>query len=190
MSQVENTVKVWDPLVRIFHWSLVASFTLAYLSGEIEGGFHALVGYVLGGLLLARLIWGLVGTRHARFSDFVYGPTKIKQYLSELFKGHPQRYLGHNPAGGAMVVALLIGLVLTTVSGIALYGSEQFAGPLAGWVPSDHAWAEALEEGHELVSNLTLLLVGVHIAGVLVSGRLHGENLVKAMLTGRKPREI
>lgn len=89
-----------------------------------------------------------------------------------------------------MVLALLISLVLTTLSGIALYGSEQFAGPLAGWVPTDHFWAEALEEGHELLSNLSLLLIGIHVAGVLVASRLHGENLVKAMWTGRKARAL
>jgi cytochrome b len=141
-------------------------------------------------MLLVRLVWGLAGSRHARFSDFLYRPGDIRRYLSDLFTGRPQRYLGHNPAGGAMVVLLLISLAAATISGIAVYGSEQLAGPLAGWVPSDDFWREAFEELHELSANLCLLLVFVHIAGVLVAGLLHGENLVKAMWTGRKAREL
>ena len=185
-----NTVLVWDPLVRLFHWSLVAGFAVAYLSGDEWLSPHVWSGYLVGVLVLFRLLWGVVGSRHARFSDFVRGPAKVRDYLRGLLHGEAPRYLGHNPAGGAMIVLLLLGLVATTLSGLALYGAADQAGPLAGLVPTGHDWHEALEEVHEVAANLTVALVVVHILGVIVSSRLHGENLVRAMINGRKPREV
>jgi cytochrome b len=186
----QDTVKVWDPLVRIFHWSLVLAFTLAYASGEDWQDLHIIAGYTVGGLVAFRLLWGLVGTRHARFSDFVRSPASVKAYLKQLLGGGARRYLGHNPAGGAMIVLLLVSLVGTVLGGLALYAAEDGAGLLAGLVPAGHLWEEVFEGLHEFFANLTLLLVFVHVAGVAVSSLLHRENLVRAMITGRKPKEV
>ncbi|WP_097459179.1 cytochrome b/b6 domain-containing protein [Mangrovitalea sediminis] len=199
------TIKVWDPLLRLFHWSLVVSFAIAYLTGDEEGELHVLSGYVVSGLIAFRILWGIVGPRHARFSDFVTGPGKVVAYLRSLAGGKPQHYLGHNPAGGYMVIALLIALAVTCYSGLAAYGAEGH-GPLADGtslpiasayadednegMENDHEGMEggesAWEEIHETAANLTLALVFLHIAGVFVSSRLHRENLVRAMITGRK----
>lgn len=181
-----NQVKVWDPLVRLFHWTLVGAFTLAYLSEDDFQNLHVYAGYTVGGLIVFRLLWGFVGTRHARFGDFVRSPSEIAAYLKSLLGGSPRHYLGHNPAGGAMVIALLVSLLFTVATGLMAYGAEGH-GPLAPWV---WTWGvggeEAFEEAHEFFANLTVLLVVVHVAGVLVSSLLHGENLVRAMITGRK----
>ncbi len=189
MNHAEN-VRVWDPLVRIFHWSLVAAFTVAYLSGEGEDewlGLHSVAGYTVLGLILVRLVWGVIGTRYARFSSFVYRPSAVVEYLKQLLLLRPPRYLGHNPAGGVMIVALLISLVLTSVFGLAVYGAEEGAGPLAGmFAGTSEYWAHALGEVHEFFANLTLFLVVFHVAGVAVSSLLHRENLVRAMFTGSK----
>jgi cytochrome b len=182
-----NEVLVWDPLVRVFHWSLVASFTIAYLSGEGWEGLHTWAGYTVAGLIAVRLVWGFVGTRYARFSDFVRGPGAVMDYLKELRRLDAPRHLGHNPAGGAMIVALLLLVVLTALSGVALLGAEEGAGPLAGVMAhTAHFWEEALEETHEVLANLTVLLVVLHVTGVVLSSFLHNENLVRAMVTGRK----
>jgi cytochrome b len=183
-----SEVVVWDPLVRVFHWSLVASFTLAYLSGEGEMlDLHAWSGYGIGGLILFRLLWGMVGSRHARFADFVFTPATVLTYGRDLLRGQAQRTLGHNPLGGAMVIALLLMLALATLSGIVLYGATEAAGPLAGMLRgTSHGFGEVLEEVHEFFSNFTLILVALHIGGVLASSLLHRENLVRAMITGRK----
>lgn len=184
-------VRVWDPLVRLFHWSLVLAFAVAYLSGEGDDEWirlHELSGYAVAGLVLFRLLWGFVGTRHARFSDFVFSPATVLAYTRDLLRGQARRYLGHNPLGGAMVVALLIMLTLATFTGLIAYGAgEQAGGPLAPWLGRADPWAaEAFEEIHEFSANATLALVALHIAGVIVSSLLHRENLVRAMFTGRK----
>ncbi len=187
--QETNEVKVWDPLVRVFHWSLVTAFIVAYVTEDDYLGLHTQAGYTIIGLVLFRLLWGLLGTRHARFSDFVRGPQTVTTYLKSLLTRHPTHYLGHNPAGGWMVIALLVTLLLTTLSGLLTYGiGESAAGPFAalGGNPGGF-WSEAMEEIHEVLANLTLLLVFVHVGGVIVSSLLHRENLVRAMLTGRKP---
>lgn len=189
MTATANEVKVWDPLVRVFHWTLVTAFFTAYLTEDGEGllGIHTFAGYTVLGLVLVRLLWGLVGTRHARFADFVRGPGTVLGYLREVLTLHPRRYLGHNPAGGLMIVLLLVSLLATTVFGMAIYAAEEQAGPLVGWLGGvDGFWKEAFEGLHEFFANLTLLMVAVHVAGVLVESLLHGENLVRAMITGRK----
>jgi len=183
-----ETVMVWDPLVRIFHWSLVTGFAVAYLSGEIEVLLlHAWSGYLVGGLVLFRLLWGFIGTRHARFGDFLFSPATVRAYSVDLLRGQARRYLGHNPLGAMMVFALLLMLAASTLTGLAVYATEEGAGPLAELLRGTPRWlSEALEEVHEFFSQLTLLLVGLHIAGVAVSSVLHRENLVRAMVTGRK----
>lgn len=189
MNETE-TVKIWDPLVRVFHWSLAGSFLIAYLTEDDLLSLHTFAGYALLGLLGFRLLWGLMGTRHARFSDFVKSPAVTLAYLKDIVAAHPRRYLGHNPAGGAMVVALLVALTLTGLSGVAVYGAQEFAGPLAevlrGIPPSQ---AKLLEETHEVLANFSLFLVILHLAGVALASRQHHENLVRAMITGYKRTE-
>lgn len=182
-------IRVWDPAVRIFHWSLALAFALAYLTEDDWQWLHTNAGYVIAALILFRLLWGLIGPRHARFSDFVKPPSAIRTYLHQSLRFRAPRHLGHNPAGGAMILALIVGLALTTASGMALYGATDFAGPLAGLFRGELA-ADLLEETHEICANMTLFLIVLHLAGVLFSSLAHGENLVLAMITGRKKETL
>ena len=200
----QQAIKVWDIFIRVFHWSLVILFTLAYLTGEEETSWHAYFGYAIGILLVLRIIWGFIGTRYARFSTFIYSPSTVIAYLKSLLSGKPKHYLGHNPAGAYMVFALLFMLSMTTFSGLKAYAAEGY-GPLAfnmdvtliavaladddddekGWGKEgkeDKFWKEI----HEFTANLTLFLVFMHILGVIVSSSLHKENLVRAMISGKK----
>jgi cytochrome b len=193
-------ITVWDPLVRLFHWTLVIAFTLAYFSQE--GPFedllermdenwvqnvHVWAGYTIAGLLLFRLVWGFAGPRHARFGDFVRGPRETLRYVWDVLTLRAPRYLGHNPAGGAMAVILLLSLTITVVAGLMLYGADKGLGPLAGLLlDSSEAAIHSIEEVHEFFANLTLLLVVGHLVGVIWESLLHRENLAHAMITGRK----
>lgn len=179
-------IRVWDPFVRVFHWTLVIAFFTAFLSGDDWQAVHVIAGYTVGGLILARLVWGFVGTRHARFSDFLYRPSEIRTYLRELLTFSGKRYVGHSPAGGVMIFALLFMISLIVVSGLFAYALREGAGPLAGWIVRDRAMGRFVGEVHEVLADLTFGLVLVHIAAVLLLSLLHGENLVKAMWTGRK----
>jgi len=162
----ENSIKVWDPIVRIGHWTLVIAFFTAYFTEDDFLTIHVWAGYIIGAVVCFRLIWGFVGGQHARFTDFVRSPVAAYKYVADLVRKQGKRYIGF--------------------SGVVLYGMEESAGPLAAQV-AEYADSEDLwEEIHEVFANLTLLLIVMHIAGVLMSGRAHGENLVKAMLTGRK----
>ncbi len=182
----QNEVRVWDPFVRIFHWSLVLTFTIAWLSGDEFEVLHINAGYAVLGLVLLRIVWGFIGTRHARFRNFVYPPAEVKGFLRDTLMQRARRYLGHNPAGGAMIILMLLSLVITTVTGIACYGIEDGAGPLAMLVAVPEAGGEMLEEVHEFFANLMVLLVVVHVIGVIFESQLHHESLIRAMLTGRK----
>jgi len=201
-----NEIRVWDLLIRIFHWGLVLTFSIAYLSGDEESGLHIYSGYVVLALIAFRVLWGLIGTRYARFSNFVYSPGTVIHYLKSLIAKKPKRYIGHNPAGGAMVIVMLICLFVVSTSGLKVYAIEKGLGPLAGNSPAlitirsayadsehgenghgeDEEAEEFWEEIHEASSNFMLFLIFLHITGVIVSGRLHNEHLVKAMLTGKK----
>jgi len=204
-----STVKVWDISVRVFHWALVAFFALAYITGEIETEtLHAYAGYAIIALLCYRIIWGLIGTKYARFANFIYSPAKIMAYLKSLFTKHPKHYLGHNPAGGVMVMLLLVSLIAISWTGLKAYEAEG-KGPLAA-VPAitlsipvaqaDDDWEynrhgnkgdEFWEEAHEATVYFMLLLIALHLGGVVASSLLHRENLARAMVTGRKqlPKE-
>ncbi|MGV6815749.1 MAG: cytochrome b/b6 domain-containing protein [Thiotrichales bacterium] len=203
----QPAIKVWDIAVRVFHWTLVVAFVTSYLTGGEETPVHFYSGYTIIGLIVFRILWGFVGSRYARFSDFVYSPGAVLEYLKSLKTASPRHYLGHNPAGGWMILALLASLTLTTFSGLKVYGLEGH-GPLAQSAPDmaliasaqadddehhaeegdngDEADEELWEEIHEFFANLTLALVILHIVGVIVSSKLHRENLAKAMVTGRK----
>jgi len=187
-SVSHSTIRVWDPFVRFFHWSLVLSFALSYWSvkaGKIE--LHTLLGYFLAGLILARLLWGFYGSRHARFSDFIHSPAAVLHYLKTIAAGHPRRFLGHNPAGGLMVAALLAVLFFISLTGLIVLAVIDFDGPLLGLTHAvnDHQ-AYAVLEAHELAVNAILAMASLHLLGVMLASFQHKENLVRAMITGDK----
>ncbi|MEW6707067.1 MAG: cytochrome b/b6 domain-containing protein [Pseudomonadota bacterium] len=172
-SPAARSIRVWDAPVRVFHWLMVASFAGAWLTAESERWrlVHVSLGYTMAGLVVFRLLWGLVGTRHAQFGDFVRGPRAVLRYLRSLLSGRPEHHVGHNPAGGWAILALLGLAALTTAF---------------GWATYNEIGGEWLEEAHEAAATLMLLVVGLHVAGVAVGSLVHRENLVRAMVTGRK----
>lgn len=179
-----KTIKVWDPFVRLFHWSLVFFFFLAYITEDDWINIHSYAGYTVISLITFRMIWGLFGTRYARFSQFVTSFGNVKTYLKQIFSGNAKHYVGHNPAGGIMIIILLVCLFLTTFAGMSVFATEGH-GPFASTFISQ--WSEdVLEEIHEFFANLTVLMVIIHVSGVLVSSLLHKENLIKSMITGKK----
>ena len=167
------SILVWDAPVRVFHWLLAACFIGAFVTAESERFrlLHVTLGYTVGGLVVFRLLWGLLGTRYARFRSFVRGPRAVKVYLLALWRGQAPHSVGHNPAGALAIVGLLAAALVLVASGWATFNDLG-----GGW----------LEELHEGVANAMLALVAVHVVGVAVSSRLHHENLVRAMVTGRK----
>ncbi|PSC06314.1 cytochrome B [Alsobacter soli] len=168
-----KVVQVWDPFVRVFHWSLVGLFALAFVTGDEIEGVHVAAGYAVAGLVGLRVLWGVVGSRHARFGDFVRSPASVLAYCRAVAAGKAPRFLGHNPAGGAMIVALL-----TMLAGISATGFM---------MTTDSFWgSEWVEDLHAALVYATLGLIGLHVSGVVLSGLAHRENLVKAMITGRK----
>lgn len=171
--KTEKTL-VWDLPTRAFHWLLALSFAGAWLTAESERwrDVHVLLGYTVAGLIAFRLLWGVFGTRYARFASFSLDPRAAFDYLKSLATRSPRHYFGHNPAGSWAIVALLALLALTAATGWAAYAE---VGP------------EWLEDLHEGAANATLALVLVHIAAVFVSSLLHRENLVGAMVSGYKP---
>lgn len=184
-------IKVWDPLLRIFHWSLVSLFLFAFITEDDFLDLHVIAGYIIIGLIIFRLIWGVIGPRHARFSNFVKSPSQVKSYLKDVLLFRAKRYLGHNPAGGAMVIALLVSITMTVFFGMLTYGAMEFSGPLASMVSGvSDTLAEGFEEVHEFFANFTLFLVGLHVIGVVVASLQHRENLVQSMIDGYKQAEI
>lgn len=180
-----NTIKVWDPFVRIGHWLLAGGFLVAYLSGDEWMDIHIWAGYLVFGVVVFRIMWGAMGTPPARFGSFLRPFSAVKRHMLQLLRLNPPAYAGHNPAGGWMVVAMLLTLLLVTLSGIATLGTEG-AGPLAGTAIAAFLGEEGWEEVHEVLTNLALVLVAVHIAGVAVESFFTGENLPKSMVTGIK----
>ena len=168
-----GTVRIWDPLVRLFHWSLVASIAIAWITAEEWDRLHEQVGYLALGLVAFRVVWGFVGTRYARFANFVRGPSTVLAYAGDVLGGRDRRYLGHNPLGALMILALVLSVAATGIT---------------GWLmTTDAFWgSEAMEEVHEAFAVLILCLAAVHVGGVVLSGMRHGENLIHAMVTGKK----
>ena len=216
---MDNTqfIKVWDIAIRVFHWTLVGCYALAFISSENIPKLHVFFGYSVLFLVLFRILYGFVGTKYARFSDFLYRPAQIADYLKGLLIGRPKHYIGHNPAAGLMIVILLLSLLSLTLSVLKAYGIKGH-GPLAkneisfmtnAFADSDdkedrdkhnshnrrsqknhrtekNEKDEFWEEVHETIAYFTLFLVSIHIMGVFVSSIVHQENLIKAMITGRK----
>jgi cytochrome b len=172
ITQSSGRVQVWDLGVRLFHWSLATIVALTYFFDDPRS-LHRSLGYIVIGLIAFRLIWGLVGSRHARFAEFVPGPARLVGYLHDMLRGREDRYLGHNPAGAAMIVTLLATLGAIGASGYMM-GLDAFFGQ--SWV----------EHTHELLVDFLLILVAGHVGGVIYSSWRHRENLVKSMITGQK----
>jgi cytochrome b len=212
-------IKVWDVAIRVFHWALVVCFAIAFISSEDSRKLHVIFGYSVLFLVLFRILYGFVGTKYARFSDFLYHPAQITDYLKGLLIGRPKHYIGHNPAGGFMSFIMLLSLLSLTLTGLKAYGIKGH-GPLAKYEISfmTNAFADSddkenhqernnrkrhsqknhraernekdqfWKEVHEAMAYFTLFLVSFHIMGVLVSSLVHRENLIKAMITGRKQK--
>lgn len=164
---------VWDLPTRVFHWSLALSFLGAWLTSESEYWklWHVSFGYSMALLIAFRLIWGIVGTRYARFSAFIRGPGAIVAYFRSWLARRPAHYVGHNPAGALAILAILGVTAVLVASGYASY--EEIGG-------------EWLSEMHEVLANLLMAIVVLHIAAVVLTSLAHKENLVRAMLTGKK----
>lgn len=169
-----NEILVWDLPVRVFHWTLVLAFAVAYVTAESDEwrDLHAASGYTTLALVAFRVVWGFAGTRYALFRHFALRAATLRSYVSALIRRAPEHYVGHNPVGSYMVVTMLVVAALTGVTGVLLLQEVR---------------GEAFEEVHEVLANLWLALVVFHITGVLVSSALHRENLVRAMITGCKP---
>jgi cytochrome b len=204
-------IAVWDPVVRYGHWLLVVAFGVACLTAEEEGGgTEQVAGYIVGITVVVRVLWGFIGPQRARFRDFVYGPVTTVRYLADLLSGRARRYLGHSPAGGAMVILLLLSLAATVLTGLVAYGDrgkgslaengtslvaaayadEDIEGPRRGLERRNgQDGASALGEVHSTLANITLALVLLHVSGVGLASVVHRENLVLAMISGRKRRD-
>ena len=167
------TIRVWDPFVRAFHWALALSFATAWLSAEHFERLHLVAGYVAGGLVLARVVWGFGGSHYARFAQFVRTPATIVVYLKAIGGGTEPRYLGHNPAGGAMILLLIAAMTATATTGWLL--------------TTDAFWgSETMRAIHSALAHGVLLLVLVHVGGVALASVRHHENLIRAMVVGMK----
>ena len=167
-----SRVKVWSPGVRILHWLLTLGLIISFLTGDDVMRLHFWVGHGILALMLVRAVMGLYGSHHVRFETFVPTPSELLRYFRDLRNGTAGRYLGHDPAGGAMIATLLTAVLLTVASGLVTY-----------YVP---ALEEALGEVHEVLATLTLVLVIIHVIGVSVSSYLQGENLIGGMISGWK----
>ena len=172
-ANTRTRILVWDLPQRITHWLLAASFAGAFLTAESERwrDVHVMLGYTVLALDVFRLLWGFVGTRHARFASFAYGPSRVLAYVRSLVRLAPAHFTGHNPAGGWAIFALLACALAAAGTGLATY---------------NEVGGRALEHLHEFFANAMLAVVGVHIAGAIGGSLLHRENLVRAMFTGYK----
>lgn len=175
---------VWDLPVRLFHWSLAGFFFLAWWLGSDWPGMHTHAGYTVTFLVAFRVLWGFIGTLHARFADFLAGPGVTFRYLGRLARGRPEPFTGHDPAGALMILGLLVILGITALSGMSLYAMEG-RGPLAGTAIA--GWPEVpMVDVHHVASDLAMVLVVVHVLGVLLTSALTRTNLIRAMISGRK----
>ncbi len=184
-----KSILVWDRPLRLFHGLFAGSFAGAWLTAESDEwlSLHTFLGYLMLGLIGFRVVWGFIGSRHARFSDFFYGPRAGLDYLRLVVLNRAPRHLGHNPAG-SQAIFLLLGLgLLASLSGIFVQGGEEQHGAAAGWL--GYALGKAIKEGHELLASLMLLVVFAHLAGVALESWRHRENLARAMVDGRKLAE-
>ncbi len=186
----EQRIRIWDLPVRLFHWTLVVLVAVSYFSGQAGGDWmklHFWSGYSILTLLLFRIAWGFVGSTTARFTHFVKGPVAAIEHLKELVGADRPRDIGHNPLGGAMVIALLLGLLLQVVAGLFAADTDTgiVTGPLANLLPNK--WIERATSFHHLWINVLLLLVALHVLAALIYLVWKRQNLIGAMFTGHKP---
>ncbi|MBF0140467.1 MAG: cytochrome b/b6 domain-containing protein [Magnetococcales bacterium] len=180
-------VQVWDPWVRLFHWGLVILVLVTLTTGDHLLKLHVLAGHGILGLVLFRLVWGFVGTKHALFRDFLFSPSHIFKHLKTMTGGIQERYLGHNPAGGIMIIILITLLTLLCISGLLMLDTERGVGILEGVTATIPIFmARWMEDIHEALGALLWLLIVLHLGGVILESWLHGENLVWSMITGKK----
>lgn len=210
-STEPTEIAVWDRFVRIFHWAVVIGFFTAYFTDGGLLSLHIWAGYTVGALVVIRVIWGFSGPRHARFSDFLCSPFRAARYVIELVLGRAARHLGHSPAGGLMVAALLVGLMGASLTGYQHLNSEEHDGAMASssastspslswsdiFISSAHAHGEETHNGapvepefwgqvHGWLADLLLMLAVLHLGGVALASFAHRENLVRAMINGKK----
>lgn len=207
-----DLVRIWDPFVRSFHWLLAVAFAISYFTEGEPLVVHVWAGYLVGILIVLRIVWGFLGPRHARFSDFVYRPRTVFIYSRDLILFRAQRYVGHSPAGGMMVILMLLSLAGTVGTGLVLYAQEENAGPLAEVVSTsqssvgstasaaaasgererdndserDDKKKSSVGDLHEFLATFTLILVLAHVGGVVLASFAHRENLIRAIVTGKK----
>lgn len=188
---MQNMIKVWDIPLRVFHWTLVAAFAVAYISEEDFLNVHVWAGYLIIGLLIFRLVWGFIGNEYAQFKNFICCPTTSLNYFKDLLAKKSKRYIGHNPAGAAMIVMLLSSILATCLTGLVMLevvsvpkGAQLGSGFIASIIQSGNG--ESVEEIHDFFANFTVFLVVLHLGGVIYESVLHKEKLAIAMLTGKK----
>jgi len=177
---------IWDLPTRLFHWLLVISFSIAYITHDDNRFlyFHVLAGSIFGGLILFRVFWGVAGTQYARFNNFAFSFKSVIEYLKGLLNGSAMRHIGHNPAGGWAIFLLLLLGTSIALSGAITFSGEESHGILLGLVP--YSVAEFTREFHDIATNLILVLIAIHILGVFVESWIHKENLVGSMFNGKK----
>jgi cytochrome b len=183
-----RTVRVWDFPVRLFHWLLVALIALSFTTAQIGGNamqIHELSGFTILTLVLFRLLWGVFGSTHARFADFVRRPGHAIDYAKALARGRPAFYAGHNPLGGWMIVAMLFALLVQAGTGLFANDDIMTEGPLYGWVSKQTS--DLLSQIHEINFVVLLVLIALHIAAALYYLFGKRENLILPLFTGRKP---
>ncbi len=182
-----KAISVWDIPVRLFHWSLATSILFLFITAQIGGNameWHKRIGFFVIGLIAFRVVWGFVGSHHARFKNFVYAPATVLAYARNLFKNDGQHYLGHNPMGGLSVVALLAAVAFQTLTGLFSNDDILLEGPYASLVSK--AFSDQMTKLHHLNSDLILVLVGLHLAAIVFYAVFKKEQLIEAMLTGKK----
>ena len=187
-----HSVKVWDLPTRVFHWCLVAAILLAYFtSAGRPSGFlfalHLIGGYGVVLLLAFRLAWGVFGGEYARFASFLRGWTAVKEHARSLLERAPVRSLGHNAIGGWMIMLMLATLLVIVTTGLLAEGITGGAGPLSAVLPTE--LVKPVGAVHKWLGDAILVIAGIHAAGVLGESLLNRENLVRAMITGRKYAE-
>ncbi len=220
--QAKCQIIVWDLFIRIFHWSLVALYFLAYITADQKGPLHRYVGYAVLGIVVIRIIWGFTGTKHALFSDFICSPAKAWSYLKALAAGKPKHYTGHNPAAAWMILFFLIGSIVICLSGYKAHATKKIKSSLdfkttVSFITNAYADKDGREghgdkherhgkhrngekrdgerdsfwgEVHEFSAQFMLFLIVLHVIGVAVSSKLHRENLVNSMITGKKSIQV
>lgn len=182
-----KTIFVWDVPVRLFHWLLVTSILMLFITGKTGGNYmewHKKIGYFVIGLILFRVVWGFVGSYHARFKNFVRSPSAVISYGKSLFKKDSPQYVGHNPMGALSVLALIAALGFQTATGLFSNDDIMLEGPYASMVSK--AFSDQMTNLHKLNSNVILVLIGLHLSAIVFYAVFKKEQLIEAMLTGNK----